>query len=55
MKATDLPDYYNICSILEDNLEARADKTALIDDNGSMTFGEVARQVNQIGGTLECQ
>lgn len=53
MKATDLPDYYNICSILEDNLEARADKTALIDDNGSMTFGEVARQVNQTGHALK--
>ncbi len=53
MKAADLPLYYNMCEILEHNLETRADKTALLSDDGSMTFGEVSRQVNQIGNALK--
>lgn len=52
MKAADLPLYYNMCAILEDNLETRADKTALLSAEGSMTFGEVSDQVNQIGNAL---
>ncbi len=52
MKAVDLPPYYNMCEILEHNLETRADKTALLSDAGSMTFGEVSRQVNQVGNAL---
>ena len=52
MKAADLPLRYNMCEILEHNLETRADKTALLSDNGSMTFGEVSRQVNQAGNAL---
>ncbi len=52
MKATDLPLYYNMCDILEHNLETREDKIALLSDDGSMTFGEVSRQVNQVGNAL---
>lgn len=53
MKAADLPLYYNLCEILEHNLETRADKTALLSDDGSMTFGEISRQVNQVGNALK--
>ena len=53
MKAADLPLHYNMCEILEHNLETRADKTALLSDDGSMTFGEVSRQVNQVGNALK--
>jgi len=52
MKAEDLPLHYNLCEILENNLTARRDKTALISADLSMTFGEVSRQVNQIGNAL---
>jgi len=41
-----------MCSILEHNLETRADKKALLSDDGSMTFGEVSHQVNQVGNAL---
>jgi len=53
MKAADLPLHYNMCEILEHNLETRADKVALLSDDGSMTFGEVSRQVNQTGNALK--
>ena len=52
MKAADLPLHYDLCEILEHNLETRADKTAILSDDGSMTFGEVSRQVNRIGNAL---
>lgn len=52
MKAADLPLYYNMCEILEHNLETRADKTAILSDDGSITFAEVSHQVNQIGNAL---
>jgi len=52
MKAADLPQHYNMCEILEHNLKTRSDKTALLSDDGSMTFGEVSRQVNQVGNAL---
>jgi len=52
MKASDLPLYYNMCDILEHNLEARADKVALVSEERSMNFGEVSRQINQIGNAL---
>ena len=38
MKASDLPLHYNMCEILEHNLETRADKTAILTDDGSMTL-----------------
>ena len=53
MKAADIPYYYNICDILEHNLEARGDKTALCSDEGSMTFREVSVQVNRVGHALK--
>ena len=52
MKASDLPINYNLCEILEHNLEHRADKTALLSEHGTMTFREVSNQVNQIGNAL---
>ena len=52
MKAADLPLYYNMCEILEHNLETRANKIALNSNDGSLTFGEVSRQVNQIANAL---
>ena len=52
MKASDLPINYNMCEILEHNLEYRADKTALLSEHGTMTFREVSNQVNQIGNAL---
>ncbi len=52
MKAADLPLYYNMCEILEHNLETRAEKTALLSADVSMTFREVSSQVNQVGNAL---
>ena len=52
MKAADLPTDYNMCEILERNLEHRADKTALFSEQGSLTFREVSDQVNQVGNAL---
>ena len=52
MKAADLPTYYNICEILEHNLEHRGDKIALLSENGSFTFREVSEQVNRVGLSL---
>ena len=52
MKAADLPLHYNMCEILEHNLEVRAGKTAILSEDGSMTFAEVSRQVNRIGNAL---
>ena len=52
MKAADLPLHYNMCEILEHNLETRAEKTALFSSDVSMTFREVSSQVNQVGNAL---
>ena len=52
MKAADLPIYYNICEILEHNLEHRGDKIALFSENGSFTFREISEQVNRVGNAL---
>ena len=52
MKAADLPTYYNICEILEQNLESRSDKTALLSENKSLTFREVSEEVNKVGNAL---
>lgn len=53
MKSADLPLQYNMCEILEHNLQTRADKTALLSDDGSMTFGQVSCQVNKVGNALK--
>lgn len=42
MRAADLPLMYNAVDILERNLPDRADKTALLSDNRSLTFGQVS-------------
>ena len=52
MKAADLPLRYNMCEILERNLQNRPDKTALLSADGSLTFREISDQVNQIGNAL---
>ena len=52
MKAADLPTDYNMCEILERNLEHRADKKALFSDHGQLTFREVSDQVNKVGNAL---
>ena len=52
MKAADLPTDYNMCEILERNLEHNADKIALLSEQGSLTFREVSDQVNQVGNAL---
>lgn len=52
MRADDLPLSYNAVDILERNLPARAAKIAVLSDARSMTFGEVAAEVNQVGNAL---
>ena len=52
MKARDLPTYYNMCEILEHNLQHRADKIALLSEHGTLTFQEASNQVNQVGNAL---
>ena len=52
MRAADLPLYYNAVDILERNLASRADQTALVSDARSLTFGQVAAEVNQVGNAL---
>jgi benzoate-CoA ligase family protein len=53
MRAADLPLYYNAADILERNLPQRADKVALTSDAGNYTFGEISREVNQVGNGLK--
>lgn len=53
MRAADLPLAYNAIDILERNLVARADKTALVSDDRSLTFGAVAAEANQVGHALQ--
>jgi benzoate-CoA ligase family protein len=52
MRASDLPLYYNAVDILERNLAARADKVALVSAERELTFGQAAREVNQVGRAL---
>ena len=52
MKAIDLPSNYNMCEILECNLEHRAEKIALLSEHGSSTFLEVSDEVNKVGNAL---
>jgi benzoate-CoA ligase family protein len=53
MKISDLPLNYNCVDILEHNLAARADKTALYSLERDMTFREVSEEVNQVTNALE--
>ena len=50
--AADVPLEYNAVDILERNLDARANKVALYSADRSLTFGQVAREVNQVGNAL---
>lgn len=52
MRGADLPLYYNAVEILERNLAARPDKLALIGDERSLSFAEVAAEVNRVGNAL---
>ncbi len=52
MKAADLPLHYNAVDILERNLPARADKTALLTADREATFGELAAEANRTGNAL---
>ena len=52
LRASDLPLNYNAVHILEHNLAARADKTALYTPERKMTFRQVADEVNQVGNAL---
>ena len=47
-----LPEEYNLSCLLWDNLAERADRTALIHDSGTMSYGEVAREAARIGNCL---
>ncbi len=53
MKAADLPQYYNICEILEHNLPERSQKIALYSDERSITFQEASDEVNRVGNALK--
>lgn len=52
LRAADLPERYNAVDILERNLGPRADKTALVSDGRSLTFGAAAAEVNQVANAL---
>jgi benzoate-CoA ligase family protein len=51
-RAADVPLAYNAVDILERNLDARADKIALYSADRTMTFRQVASEVNQLGNGL---
>lgn len=53
MRASDLPLTYNAVQILEHNLPARADKTALYSLDRSLTFQQVRDEVNRVGSALK--
>ena len=52
LRGADLPIYYNAVELLERNLAARPDKAALISDERTLSFREVAHEVNQVGNAL---
>ena len=52
MKASDLPDYYNMSDILERNLPERSQKVALYSAERSMTFQEASDEANRVGNAL---
>ena len=53
MKAAELPTFYNVVTILEDNLATRANKIALYSDTRTLTFQAVSDEANQIGNALK--
>lgn len=52
MRAAALPLYYNAVDILEHNLDERSGKVALHSNARSLTFGEMAEEVNRVGNGL---
>jgi benzoate-CoA ligase family protein len=52
VKAADLPLRYNAVDILERNLPARADKVALVSEARTLTFGDLAGEVDRCGHAL---
>jgi benzoate-CoA ligase family protein len=52
LRAADLPLHYNAVEILEKNLSPRAGKVALLSPGRTLTFGEVAAEVNRVGNAL---
>lgn len=52
MKAAELPIFYNASSILEDNLDKRANKIALYSAIREVTFQTLVDEVNQVGNAL---
>lgn len=50
--AADLPVRYNAVEILEHNLAARANKTAVYSSERSVTYAELVREVNRVGNAL---
>ena len=52
MRAADLPLDYNAIQILEHNLAPRSEKVALYSRERTMTFRQVAAEVNQVGNAL---
>jgi benzoate-CoA ligase family protein len=51
-RASDVPLRYNAVDVLELNLGARANRVALFSPERTMTFGEVSREVDQVGNAL---
>jgi benzoate-CoA ligase family protein len=52
MRAAELPLSYNATVVLEHNLEARADKVALLSPDRELTFQEVSDEANRVGNAL---
>ena len=52
MKAVELPLRYNAVDILERNLGGRAGEVALVSESRTMTFAEVAAEVNRVANGL---
>ncbi len=48
VKAADLPARYNAIDVLHRNLPERADKVALVSEARTLTFGEVAAEVDRV-------
>jgi benzoate-CoA ligase family protein len=53
LTAADLPQYYNMCDILEHNLPDRGQKIALFSAERSLTFQEASDEANQVGNALK--
>ena len=52
MKAADLPTYYNICEILEHNLEHRGDKIARFYLHDAQGYAQVSHKYCSMSGGL---